>query len=135
RPPSRVRATLLAAAGMAFRAIDRRAWRRYHHVIAISREVESRITRGRLLAPDCPLEVACPGIEVNRIRPSWKYDRYILLPGRIMWTKNIELAVAAFIRLRGLPGTGDMRLVIAGFVDEKSRPYIRRLRELAGDGH
>lgn len=134
RGRSRLRAGMLTAAGAAFRAIDRRAWRNYRHVIAISREVASRIDAGRLLAPGCSLEVAYPGVEVGQMQPSWTSARYILLPGRIMWTKNIELAIDAFLRVRQRAGAADLRLVVAGFVDEKSRSYIARLREMAGTG-
>ena len=63
---------------------------------------------------------------------SSKREPYFLLPGRIMWTKNIELAVEAFKLLkRNYPQTDAFRLVIAGMLDKKSRPYYQELKRQA----
>lgn len=126
------RRLMLAGLAAAFRAVDRIAWRRYACALAISREVESRIRRGGLRPKGGEIEVACPGVDTSALVPTWDYQRYFLLPGRIMWTKHIELGLQAFeIFRRRRPDVGDMRLVIAGFVDEKSRPYIAELRRMA----
>jgi glycosyltransferase involved in cell wall biosynthesis len=113
--------------GPAFEAVDRRAWRRYQHVFANSSETLSRIHSARL-RPAGPLEVLEPGVD-----PSWwqreiVHDRppVLLYAGRIMWQKNIELAIET-VRLLG----DDVRLVIAGMVDEKSRDYLASLRSQA----
>jgi glycosyltransferase involved in cell wall biosynthesis len=54
-----------------------------------------------------------------------------LVAGRIMWQKNIELAIDALALAR--QQGADARLVIAGAVDEKSQPYLEALRARCGD--
>jgi glycosyltransferase involved in cell wall biosynthesis len=121
----------LRAAAAGFRAIDRRAWKHYRHIFAISGEIRNRIVRGNL----CPAEkvsVVRPGIDWSRLTPSGVYEKTFLVPGRIMWTKNIELGIEAFLTFCARrPDLSEFNLIIAGFVDEKSRPYIAKLRERA----
>jgi glycosyltransferase involved in cell wall biosynthesis len=50
-----------------------------------------------------------------------------------MWSKNLELAISAWRRWKPAADRNEFRLVIAGMVDAKSVPYLRRLRALAGD--
>jgi glycosyltransferase involved in cell wall biosynthesis len=117
----------LAAAG--FRAVDRRAWRYYRRVFAISGEIRNRIVRGNLCPAD-KISVVRPGIDWSRLRPSGVYEKTFLIPGRIMWTKNIELGIDAFLSFCAhRPDLSEFRLTIAGFVDQKSRPYIAKLRK------
>jgi glycosyltransferase involved in cell wall biosynthesis len=55
----------------------------------------------------------------------------LLVAGRIMWQKRIELAIAAQQRAERDDYAGE--LVVAGTVDVKSRPYLDELRrEAAG---
>ncbi|MFT2598188.1 glycosyltransferase, partial [Escherichia coli] len=75
--------------------------------------------------------LAYPGIEWNERIEDVTYEPFILVPGRIMWTKNIQQAIRAFKRA-SLPAP--WKLVIAGYVDRKSRGYLEDLRrEAAGD--
>lgn len=108
--------------------LDRLAWRRYEHVFCISETVKDRVLRGNL-CDESILDIAYPGIDENSIAPSAIHERFLFLPGRIMWTKNIELGIEAFL---GSASAGErgFRLVIAGMVDEKSQPYFAKLREL-----
>jgi len=49
-----------------------------------------------------------------------------------MWTKNIQLGIEAFRRLREQSPRGQrFRLVIAGMVDKKSQPYLQALQAQA----
>jgi glycosyltransferase involved in cell wall biosynthesis len=130
------RRLLLAGLAAGFRAVDRMAWRRYECALAISREVEHRIRQGGL-RPRGEIGVACPGVDTQALTPSWEYQPYFLLPGRIMWTKNVQLGLHAFGRFRRQrPDLAHFRLVVAGFVDEKSRPYLGELRQIADSiGH
>ena len=122
----------MIALASAFRVVDRVAWRRYRAVVAISREVEARIQRGRLRPGRGEVMLAFPGIDTAALVPTWEYQPYFLLPGRIMWTKNVQLGLEAFRAFRqARPDLGRFRLVIAGFVDEKSRPYLAELQRLA----
>jgi glycosyltransferase involved in cell wall biosynthesis len=61
------------------------------------------------------------------------FEPFFLLPGRIMWTKNIELGIAAFKEFCRTSGSSQFRLVIAGMVDAKSEGYFAQLRHLAAD--
>jgi glycosyltransferase involved in cell wall biosynthesis len=129
---SRLRRTALGAVGAAFEQVDRRAWRSYRHVFANSHETARRIETARLL-PSGPVEVLHPGVDLNRFPagPLTGRDPFVLVAGRIMWQKHIELAIDAVaeLRRRGQPA----RLVVAGAVDVKSRPYLAQLRS-AADG-
>jgi glycosyltransferase involved in cell wall biosynthesis len=78
------------------------------------------------------LEVIYPGVDLDYFVPNGDSKPFFLLPGRIMWTKNIELGIEALRQLRAAdPAAGKYRLVIAGVVDEKSRPYLAFLKQLA----
>jgi glycosyltransferase involved in cell wall biosynthesis len=111
----------------AFKTVDRMAWRRYERVFAVSDEVNRRLTQGGLVSATRS-EVLRPGVDAQRLQPSGRRENFFLIPGRIMWSKNVELGLEAFIRHKeGV--AGDMRLVVAGMVDEKSRPYLARLQE------
>ena len=114
-----------------FRHVDRLAWKKYARVFAISNEVRKRIAAGRLRSSE-DIELIYPGIDLSTLAPSGVQDKTFLIPGRLMWTKNIELGIHAFLRLlarrRDLAG---FTLTIAGFVDEKSKPYVEKLRALA----
>ncbi len=124
-----LREPILRAGAAAFRVLDRYLWKRYRRVFAISKEVEQRIVRGRLFSPE-KIDVIYPGVDVTRLVPSEVYDKNFLIPGRIMWTKNLELAIDAFLLLRNRrKDLGDFTLTIAGFVDAKSKPYLAKLRE------
>lgn len=114
----------------AFRTIDRLAWRRFDRVIAISQEVKERIVKNGLFPDDARMTVYYPGIDVTDAPEQVNYEPFFLVPGRISWTKNVRLAVEAFKRA-GLPAP--WRLVVAGFVDQKSRSHLEELRRIAGD--
>ena len=128
------RRVVLAGLAAAFRVADRVAWRRYGCALAISEEVEARIRRGRLRPGRGDVEVVRPGVDTRALEPLWEYEPYFLLPGRIMWTKNLQLGIRAFqIMITRHPELSRMRLVIAGFVDEKSGPYLAELQRMAAD--
>lgn len=110
-----------------FRAVDRYAWRNYRNVIAISEEVKNRVVAGRL-AEARRIAVAYPGIDWRPTLQNVEYEPFVLMAGRIMWTKNIELAIRAFL---GADAPAPWKLVIAGFVDKKSQIYLNTLREVA----
>jgi glycosyltransferase involved in cell wall biosynthesis len=110
-----------------FRAVDRIAWKRYRKVIAISEEVKSRIVAGGLRDAG-RISVAYPGIDWPAQLTDVRYEPFVLVAGRIMWTKNIELAIEAFLQA-GAPAP--WKLVIAGYLDAKSEIYLDILRNVA----
>jgi len=123
---------LIRAGSAAFRYVDRFAWKRYAKVICISNEVKRRAVAGGL-ASESAIDVVHPGLGFEPAEPSRNFDKFFLLPGRIMWTKNIELGIEAFLEFRTKHRDfEDFRLVIAGIVDEKSKPYFEKLRALVG---
>lgn len=131
---SGVKGVLFKTFSAGFRRLDQRMWSRYSHVFFNSNETCARADRGGLLkAVGNRHEVLHPGIDVAELQPTWCFEKYFLIPGRIMWTKNIELAISAFIKLKNAaPNVADFRLVIAGMVDKKSQPYLQMLRRLCG---
>jgi len=115
--------------GPAFSAADRAAWQQYTHIFSNSRQTRERIDAARL-RPASDVEVLEAGVDTTRIKPgSSRRERQFLVAGRIMWQKNIELAIDA-VRLLAQQGI-HAPLVIAGAVDRKSVPYLAALRERA----
>jgi glycosyltransferase involved in cell wall biosynthesis len=124
---SPLRRLAVGTIGPAFEAVDRRAWRRYDHVLVNSTETLARV-RSAGLVPGGPLEVLEPGVDAYWGAGPLVHDRrpVLLYAGRIMWQKDIELAIET-VRLLG----DAVRLVVAGMVDEKSKPYLAALRTRA----
>jgi glycosyltransferase involved in cell wall biosynthesis len=123
--------TLLRCCVSLFRVVDRVAWKSYSRVFCISEETRRRVLEGRL-APEDKLEVLHVGLGIRGDAPSGVFEPMFLVPGRIMWTKNIELAIAAFALFRSRATTGRrFRLVIAGMVDKKSESYLATLKAAA----
>lgn len=121
----------LALFSVAYAWITRRAWRYYDRVFADSREVRARIAAGRI-CPSDRVEVLYPGVDTESIQPTLGHDRYFLYAGRIKWTKNVELAIDAFLAFRSAATDGvGWRLVIAGAVDRASDEYVAALRRRA----
>lgn len=117
----------------AFSLVDRLAWARYDRVFCISGEVAARLRAARL-TPEDRTQIVYPGVDMKAFHPDGAWEPLFLLPGRVMWTKNIELGIDAFIRLKDIsPAAHRFRLVICGIVDQKSRPYLEKLRAMAGD--
>ena len=114
-----------------YAAVDRIGWGRYERVFCNSREVANRVLNARLSSAD-RLEVIHPGVDPARFDADGPFEPFFLLAGRIARTKNIELAIDAFAALQRMhPRAKDYRLVIAGMVDEKSRPYLGELQRRA----
>src|SRR3954451_15990097 len=131
REASTTKYAALRVLGPAFSYADRRAWRRYRHVFANSQETRRRIATARL-ADAASVEVLQPGVDLSRFGDSPQVgprEQFFLVAGRIMWQKNIELAVDAVRDARD--AGNELQLVVAGAVDEKSKPYISALRKRA----
>ncbi len=125
-------AAKLGLFGIAFKFIDRLLWKKYRRVFCISQEVRKRVIAGGL-AGDDKIEVIYPGINYSEFEPNWNYEKYFMLPGRIMWTKNIQLGIEGFkLFLKNNPEFQDFRLIVTGIVDKKSRPYFEELKSIAG---
>jgi glycosyltransferase involved in cell wall biosynthesis len=116
----------------AYRMVDHWLWKRYQRLVFISKTVQARTLAGGL-GLGKPADVFYPGIDVQGARFSGVFEDFIFIPGRIMWTKNIQLGVEAFLQYRKRSGAST-RLVIAGMVDGKSEDYLAYLRGLAGEG-
>lgn len=115
--------------GPAFSAADRAAWQGYSHVFSNSRMTRERIAAARL-RPASDVEVLEAGVDTSRIKPGkGRREMQFLVAGRIMWQKNIELAIDA-VRILAAQGV-HAPLVIAGAVDRKSVDYLEELRQRA----
>lgn len=116
-----------------FKFIDHFAWNSFEHVFCISKEVRSRLLKANLVDKN-KTEIIYPGVDVNKFKPNWNYNKSFLLPGRIMWTKNIEFGIEAFKSFQAYsPQFKDFELIIAGMVDKASRDYLNSLKELSRD--
>lgn len=116
-----------------YHAITRSAWRRYQRVFVNSAEVRSRVLAARLCPAD-RIEVLHPGVDLPSNHTRDVSEPYFLCAGRIKWTKNVELAVRAFLEFRHAHRASDRwRLLVAGGVDAGSHDYLAQLRELSDD--
>ena len=115
-----------------YKHLDRLAWRRYRRVFCNSEEVRRRLLLNRLVDPG-KVEVAYHGVDQDFYKPIGHREPFFLVGGRIMWVKNVQLAIRAYLAFKPDPFAGPFRLVVAGMVDEKSRPYLERLRLIAGN--
>lgn len=120
-----------------FKKIDRFLWSKYSFIFFDSRETLRRATIGGILNIKANnYEVLYPGVNIADEPEKSKQtsESYFFLPGRIMWTKNIELAIKAFIKFKKSRKIFRIhKLIIAGQVDEKSRAYFSGLKKLSGD--
>ena len=115
-----------------FGFFDRLAWKHYQHVFCNSQEVRNRILKAGL-APADRVEVLSPGLDVSCMVPSWEYQRYFVVVGRIKWWKNLELAIEAFHEFkRRYPEFDDFKLRITGLVEAGSEDYLLELKRIAG---
>lgn len=118
-----------AVLALLFKYLDRYLWKKYKYIFFNSRESFNRAKKGGLMNRGVKYQVLHPGVDWQKIKPKEKFEKYFFVPGRIMWTKNIELAIGAFKLFSN--NHADFRLVIAGMVDKKSLVYYRKLRRLA----
>lgn len=114
----------------AYTWLERPAWRRYQRVFCNSGETRRRVLEAGL-ADLSRVEVAYHGVDTERFCPTGERDPYFLVAGRMMWAKNIELAIHAWRACKPHVSDNAFRLIIAGMVDAKSRPYVAELRRLA----
>lgn len=123
-------AWLLFSAG--FRVMDQWMWSRYRYVLFNSEETRRRALYGGLLRGlNGNNEVLHPGIDWHGVQPTWRHQPYFLVAGRIMWTKNIEMAIQGFAHFKNMhPAHRPFWLIVAGAVDVKSLTYLAYLREL-----
>lgn len=126
-----VKRLIQSAIEKVYRFLDRKAWRSYRHVFCISNEVRQRVLRGGLCDPSI-IEIAYPGIDGELRCISEQSEPFFFLPGRIMWTKNIQLAIIAFQKFKQTEKS-DFSLKIAGMIDAKSQDYYQWLCGLVGD--
>ena len=114
-----------------YRLATRAAWRHYEHVFVNSEETRRQVAAAGLCPPE-RMETLHPGVALERIHPSLTYAPFFLYAGRIKWTKNVELAIGAFLEFRRVhPRGADWKLIVAGDVDRHSGTYLQRLRALA----
>ena len=114
-----------------FRVLDRLAWKHYSRIFCISGEVRRRVIAGGL-APADKLDLLFPALGLDGSNTEPEYQPFFLVAGRIMWTKNLELAISAFQEFQAArkPGATQFRLVVAGIVDQKSKAFLAQLKQM-----
>lgn len=121
----------LALYGAAYHQATRWAWRHYRRVFVNGEEVKRQVVTAGL-SPAERVEALHPGADSSRLPPSMGSDPYFLFLSRVKWTKNVELAINAFLEFRRMrPAAADWRLVVAGDVDRLDGDYLRSMRALA----
>jgi len=111
--------------------VDRLAWKHYKHVFCNSDEVRERILRAGLCDRSA-IEVLHPGVDTNIFFPGEEYQDYFVLPTRLKWWKNIELAIESFkIFCDEETSARRFKLIIAGQLDAGSDAYYKRLLNLS----
>lgn len=114
-----------------FKVVDRLAWSHFDGIVTTSTEVKNRIIKGKLCTDESKMVMAYPGIAWKEDISDVQYQPFVLLPGRIMWTKNIQLGIESFV-LAQLPKP--WKLVVAGYVDAKSQNYLNDMKDLVPAG-
>lgn len=114
-----------------FMFTDKKLWKKINHIFFISKESLRRARNGGLVSNINHYSFFNPGVNSYSIKKTTKYLDYFFLPGRITWSKNIELAILAFNSFKEKYSATNFRLVIAGQVDKKSFGYFRHLRSLS----
>jgi len=114
-----------------FQITDKYLWKKYKYIFFNSLESVRRAKTGHLLDKNSKYKILHPGVDWEDIKTTQEFKKYFLVSGRIMWTKNIELAIKSFnVFEKWLKGDG-FKLIIAGQVDNKSIPYFEKLKLLA----
>jgi len=113
-----------------YKLADRAAWRSYVRVFTNSQEVKNRLLANGLVERS-RVEVAYHGVDTERWSPDGRREPFFLVPGRIMWQKNLELAIEAWWRFKPRISDSPFRLVFAGMVDAKSESYLRDMQAAA----
>lgn len=126
---SPARRVLYSIFDILFRNTDILLWKRYKYIFFNSKESLRRAKHGRLVSKQTKYITLHPGVDWENIKPGKKFEKYFLVPGRIMWTKNIELAIDSFKLFNSK--IGDYKLIIAGMVDKKSKKYSKSLRKMS----
>jgi glycosyltransferase involved in cell wall biosynthesis len=115
-------------AGAYLRA-EKVAWSFFKFVVVANKEVAGRVRTAGTIGAE-KIRFLKYGVDCAKYRGK-RPKNYFLLPGRIMWTKNVELGIAAYeLMIRRNPKLSLFKLVVAGGVDEKSRKYYQHLRKL-----
>lgn len=128
---TRSRRFLYSIFDLIFKQIDRLFWKRYKYIFFNSQESLNRAKAGKILNKLSDYQVLHPGVDWEKIKPTWKFGKYFFVPGRIMWTKNIEFAIEAFKVFNHQSKNSGFRLIIGGQVDNKSKSYLKWLKGLS----
>jgi glycosyltransferase involved in cell wall biosynthesis len=127
-----IRQILLVLFSGTYHFLNKYLWKQYQFICFNSLETQSRAHAAGLISTDDKrARVLHPGIDVDHRYFSTTNSHYFLVSGRIMWTKQIEMAIESFIKFKPHESANDYCLVIAGSVDAKSRPYLYSLQEAA----
>lgn len=114
-----------------FQITDMYLWKKYKYIFFNSQESLKRAKVGHLIDKNSKYKVLHPGVDWENIKPTWKFNKYFFVPGRIMWTKNIELAIESFLLFEKQLKDSCFKLIIAGQVDKKSAQYFNKLKSIS----
>jgi glycosyltransferase involved in cell wall biosynthesis len=115
-----------------FKFFDKKAWQSFNQIICISQEVKKRLIEAKLVSRD-NIIILHPGADTKMIKPSWRYDKYFLIAGRINWTKNIEAGIRIFQNFQQSNPENHFELIVAGRVEKNDMPYYQSLKKLSSN--
>lgn len=130
---SLARKIILKIVKLPFSMMIKYVCRKYKVVLVNSNEVRSRIVENNLVDPH-KINIVHPGVDYDSVKPNFVYEKYFLVPGRITWTKNLELAIEAFKEFKKqYTGLSKFKMVIAGSLHSKSNDYLDKIKTMAKD--
>jgi glycosyltransferase involved in cell wall biosynthesis len=115
-----------AKVALQYKFLERILWRNFDLILCNSEEVKGRIEKGRLTTE--PVYVLHPGINVDKFKPTWTYEKYFFVPGRFSFLKRQELAIEAFKLFQ--TKRKDFKLILAGEL-AFDKLYFKKIRRLA----
>lgn len=114
-----------------FKAIDKKLWKNFQYIVFISKESMLRANKANIISSKSKTTIINPGSDWANIMPSNKFEKFFLLPGRITWSKNIELAIEAFSLFNAKSKYKEkFKLIIAGGLNKKNQEYFNKIKLL-----
>jgi glycosyltransferase involved in cell wall biosynthesis len=112
-----------------FIMLDKYLWKKYRYIIFNSNVSLKRSEKAGLLSRGSRYSIVHPGIDFSKIKPSGIFKPYFLLPGRIAYSKNIELGINAFLEFEKRYPKKRFKLIVSGQIEKKAFKYLQRLKK------
>lgn len=108
-----------------YKLFEKKAWGHFDHVVSISENTRGRILAADLASPE-KISIAYPGVDLDDFLPTWEYQKYFFVPGRISEWKRQDLAIKAFLEFS--KNKKGFKLVVAGNAPSNETEYLEQLK-------